>query len=404
MKCLSPLTMLTVSCAAPFLAAGQSPTNDLEQTLTALCARHEIVGLSAAALRDGVVIWSAQRGLADRARQVPVRAETKFRVASISKTITAAALMQFWEQGRFRLDDDISPHLGYRVAHPRFPETPITFRHLLTHTAGFRDGAAYDAFLMHTYHHATNAPSLRELLCPGGEFYRDGAVFGTNAPGARYAYSNLGFGLLGTLVERFADERFDRYCARRLFEPLGMSARFNPADLGAATPLAVLYQFQGGGWTARCDDYQGAAPPDRLGENYPIGRNALPCAPQGGLRASSEDLARFLRAFRDPAHAEERGILRAGTVEVMLGRAAADGGPAATLGFQRSERLLPGEVWIGHSGSAYGLKSMMYWEAGGPLGVILLTSGSQPDTRQDDATTMEREVFTAIVRHLRAGP
>jgi CubicO group peptidase (beta-lactamase class C family) len=408
MLCHPP--MITRLALALFLAgafplctfAGEAPATDLDRALDELSTRYDIVGLSVVGVRDGKVAYAAQRGLADRDRGVPVSAATKFRIASISKTITATALMQFWEQGRFRLDDDVSLHLGYKLAHPQFPDTPITFRQLLTHTAGFKDGPAYDAFLMHTYHHSTNAPGLRELLCPGGEFYRDGAVFGTNAPGAKYAYSNLGFGLLGTLVERFADERFDRYCTRVVLAKLDMTASFNPADLGTNAPLAVLYEPDGTGWQSKCDDYRGAAPPDRLGKAYPVGRNALPCAPQGGLRASALELAKFMHAFNDPAHGAARGILKPATVEVMLGRTSAEGAAPGALGFHRTERLLPGEVWLGHTGSAYGLKSLMYWEADGALGVIVLTNGSRPGAEAGGTSAVDREISAAVVRHLRA--
>ena len=103
----------------------------------------------------------------------------------------------------------MSDTLGFKLRNPHHPDVPITFRQLLTHTASFADGAPYDDFLMFTYDHPNEAPAMSELLCEGGGFYRDGAVFSEHAPGTHYAYSNLGFGLLGTLVERLSGERFD---------------------------------------------------------------------------------------------------------------------------------------------------------------------------------------------------
>ena len=296
---------------------------------------------------------------------------------------------------RLSLDDDVSGILGFELRNPRHPNVPITFRQLLTHTASFADGAPYDDFLMFTYDHPNEAPPMSELLCAGGTFYRDGAVFSEHAPGTHYAYSNLGFGLLGTLVERLSGERFDRYCARTIFEPLGLSCRFNPADFGREHPLAVLYRFSGDEWEPRCDDYGEAAPPERLGPGYRLGGNALPCAPQGGLRASARDLARFSRVFTDPGFAGEHGILKASTVALMQAE--------RPLTLHRAGRLVPGETWIGHTGSAYGLQSLMFWEETGPLTIILITSGSKSGPQDGVYSAMEQDLVRAMVTAVRAG-
>lgn len=391
---LAFLTLASMILMTTTAARAAEALEALDDEVAVLSEKYDIVGLSAAGLREGKVVWETYLGRADLAREVPVTAETRFRVASISKVVTATALMQFQEKGRFSLDDDVSGLLGFKLRNPHHPDVPITFRHLLTHTASFADGAAYDDFLMYTYDHPNEAPGMSGLLLPGGSFFAGGAVFSENVPGAQYSYSNLAFGLIGTLVERLAGERFDRYCARTLFEPLDLSCRFNPTDLGTRHPLAVLYRSSGDEWEPRCDDYQGAAPPERLGEGYRLGWNALPCAPQGGLRASARDLARFSRVFTEPQFGEEHGILRASTVAQMQGE--------KRLTLHRAEKLMPGETWIGHTGSAYGLLSLMFWEESGPLGVIVLTNGSKPGTEEGAYTPMERELFAAIVRALRA--
>jgi CubicO group peptidase (beta-lactamase class C family) len=276
---------------------------------------------------------------------------------------------------------------------------------LLTHTASFADGQVYDDFLMLTYREPLNAPSLKQLLSEGGEFYADGAVYSTNKPGAKYSYSNLAFGLLGTIVEKLSGERFDKYCEQHIFKPLGMTCSFNPADLEGGDQLATLYRPGTNGWEAQFDDHDGERPKDRLGEGYRIAHNALPCAPQGGLRASATDLAKFMRAFTDPAYGESKGILKQESIRLMLGKTPAgksdEGERPTPLAFHRANRLKEGETWIGHTGSAYGLQSMMFWEKNGPLGFILITSGSRAD---EDAvfSEMEKEIFEAVIGHLRS--
>ncbi|MCX8090724.1 MAG: beta-lactamase family protein [Verrucomicrobiae bacterium] len=400
------LQVLWVAGALTTPAGAAAPeSSPLEQAGAALIAAREkfdIVGLSVGALHHGRLLWQTNLGYADLERHIPLSPQTKFRIASISKLVTATALMQLWERGRLKLDDPVGDVLGYPVVNPHHPDRPITFRHLLTHRAGFRDGPAYDDFLMFTYHHPQAAPGFQELLCPGGSFYRDGAVYSTNAPGSRYAYSNLGFGLLGTLVEKISGERFDEYCARRIFRPLRMSASFNPATLPRRTRLAVLYRPATNGWEAQFDNYGGATPTNRLGPGYKIGHNALPCAPQGGLRANVQDLARFVRVFIQPEHAKATGVLQPATVAVMLGRAAADGGEAMPLAFHRTSRLVSGETWIGHTGSAYGMNGLLFFQDNGPMGVIVLTNGSRPGEEQDGFSPMERELVSILRRFLRS--
>jgi len=400
MKAVATLLVAVTPALSGLAAAGEpSPFEAAGRALLAAREKFDIVGLSVGALHSGRLVWQTNLGYADLDRRVPVTAKTRYRIASISKLVTATAVMQLWERGRFKLDDPVGAVLGYPVANPHHPDRPVTFRHLLTHRASFRDGPAYDDFLMYTYFHPLDAPSFKELLCPGGEYYRDGAVFSTNAPGSRYAYSNLGFGLLGTLVEKISGERFDEYCARHIFRPLGMRASFNPATLPDPTHLAVLYQATTNGWQAQFGDYRGVAPTNRLGPAYKLGHNALPCAPQGGLRANVDDLARFIRIFIQPEHGETTGVLKPATVAVMLGRAPADGGEAGPLAFHRTTRLVPGETWIGHTGSAYGLHSLLFFQENGPMGIVVLTNGSRPGNEQEGFSPMERELVL-ILRNL----
>jgi len=375
---------------------------DLDMALAEARQKFGIVGLSVAAVHAGRLARQIQLGFADLDRQIPVTEQTKFRIASISKTVTATALMQLWEQGRFKLDDPIGDYLGYPAVNPHHPRVTITFRHLLMHTAGFADGTAYDDFLMLTYNDPLHAPSFKELLCPDGKYYRNGAVYSTNAPGVQYAYSNLGFGLLGTLLEEISSDRFDEYCARHIFKPLGLTASFNPATLPDPTQLAVLYRPGTNGWVPQFDDHKGAAPTNRIGAGYRVGHNALPCAPQGGLRASVGDLAGFMRVFCDPAYGEASGILKRTTIETMLGRTGKGNEPMRPLAFHRSTDFMPGETWIGHTGSAYGLFSLMFFQENGPQGVIILTNGSRSGPERNGLTPMEREIVAAVRNYLAA--
>jgi CubicO group peptidase (beta-lactamase class C family) len=126
------------------------------------------MGMSVVGICKGKVSFSYYRGLADFARNVPI--DTKYRVASVSKSVTAIALMQLYEQGYFSLDDDVSTHVGFTLRNPNFPTTPITYRMLLSHTSSLNDGNTYDSFLNATYTQ-NPLPALSELLTPSGTSY-----------------------------------------------------------------------------------------------------------------------------------------------------------------------------------------------------------------------------------------
>ncbi|MBA4149974.1 MAG: serine hydrolase [Verrucomicrobia bacterium] len=382
---------------------------ELGQKIQSIQERHSIVGLSVVAVKNGTVVWHTNFGLADIEREMPVTDQTMFRIASISKTIATAALMQLWEQGKFKLDDDISSHLGYRVANPRFPETPITFRQLLTHTSSLTDNANYDRFLMTTYNAGGRAPDIREILNVEGTHYSYGANFTTNAPGTNYRYCNLAFGVVGTLVEKLSGERFYSYCSKNILEPLGITASFNVAHLPDINDLAVLYSPDGNDFKAQADNFRGVKPSDRIGASYQPGQNGLVSGPQGGLRVSALDLSKFMTQFMDRKSSSAKPILKKSTIDLMLREHWTNGknggGYAGRgLGFQRTQSLVENELWIGHTGSAYGLRSSMFFLPKESIGIILITNGSKAGSTVNGFYPMHRETTEAVLEFLKAPP
>ena len=114
---------------------------DLDRAVRSL----RVPGLSAAVVAHGEVVCAPVAGMAATDRGVPVIPDTVFTWASVSKTVTATALMQLFDRGLFELDDDISDYLAVPVRIPGCPGLPVTFRQLLTHTSGIKDSKVYDA-------------------------------------------------------------------------------------------------------------------------------------------------------------------------------------------------------------------------------------------------------------------
>jgi D-alanyl-D-alanine carboxypeptidase len=277
----------------------------------------ELSGLAVVVVLDGEVRHEAYIGrrfidAEDPSRDLPVDGDTKFRIASISKSFVAAAAMILVERGLLDLDRDISDYLDFVIRNPHFPDTPITASMLLSHTSTILD-ADYYTFPL--------PMRLSDALAEGGSAWNPAVRFAGPSPGKPvrpgewYTYCNLNFGILATAMERITGTRFDLSMRELLLQPLGLDASFNVLQLSdeGFRKLAPLYRKAAdeahwnpsGPWRAQVDDYRGHRPAcaARLGEGlgpealdrYEIGTNGTIFSPQGGLRISARDLSRFLR-------------------------------------------------------------------------------------------------------------
>jgi CubicO group peptidase (beta-lactamase class C family) len=330
-----------------------------------------VPGLAAAVVKGDRIVCTATAGMADFEQDKPVTSDTLFLIASVSKLVTATALMQLYERGKFRLDDDINGYLPFRIAIPTAPNSPITFRQLLTHTASIDDNAAYincpgtcdyGSRLEPFVTRGADSPiSLADFtmgyFVKGGAYYQFDVNFQNGPPGTIYDYSNMGFVLIGYLVETIAGMPFDRYCDEYIFKPLAMektSWRLAAIDRSL---LAMPYDKSSAGWVA-------------------YGHYGEPDYPDGMLRTSVNELARFLLAFRQGASHEGAFILTPATAQEML-TSQTPLQPSQGLGWMR--RTLDGRTLWGHDGSDNGATAEMWFEPETQEGVILLSNGVSKD-------------------------
>jgi len=265
----------------------------LDTKLKNIKQKYNLVGMTVAVVRDTSVIFAIGYGKRDVSRNLPMEADTQYRIASISKMVSATALMKLYDEGKFQLDDDISDYLGYSFRNPNFPDQKITFRKLMAHTSSIRDGSKYHTFLSKGYS-SDNPPSIEELFLKSGDYYA-ADIWASKSPNSNYfQYANANYGVVASLVEILSGKRFDQYCREELFAPLNMKSDFNVAELDSINNLAVLYRRSGNSWSAQADNYQGSQPEARELNDYELGSNGFIFGPQGGLRASALELANFM--------------------------------------------------------------------------------------------------------------
>ena len=228
---------------------------ELLQFIESTMENHLIPGISISIVKDQNIVWEKYFGYSNINQNILVDENTLFMLASISKTITATALMQLWEQDLFELDDSINAYLPFSVFHPDYFGVPISFKMLLSHTSGIKDNWSVmpyydgDSELELGYY-------LEQYLTTGGEFYGSNSNFTNAMPGTYYDYSNIGAALIGLLVEEISNQPFNEYCNENIFEPLEMDNAFwFLSEIDDVDQIALPYQSMGGG--AYVDDCSG---------------------------------------------------------------------------------------------------------------------------------------------------
>ena len=193
----------------------------LELCVDEILSRWPAVGLAVGVIRDGSMQSFSGRGLADVVpSKRPILQDTVFRIGSITKTFTAVAVMQLWEQGLVDLDAPANDYLRtYRLVPAKPGWRPATVRHLLTHTAGVPEWLHPSRMLHSRWFGETFAldervPSLAEYYCGGLRLPVE--------PGTVWAYTDHGFSTLGQIVEDVTGQPLDRYLSEHVFQPLGM--------------------------------------------------------------------------------------------------------------------------------------------------------------------------------------
>ncbi|GAA0323883.1 hypothetical protein GCM10008967_13010 [Bacillus carboniphilus] len=371
----------------------------LDQKIRDIQNRLQIIGLSAGIIYKEQLVWEGYYGLANINQKKYVHAQTVYRIASISKSILATALMQQYEKGKFNLNDDISDHLGFKVRNPYFPNTPITFTQLMTHTSSLQD--EYVEFAIASYD--SHPPSLKEILLPGGKFYKK-QIWGKYEPGdsGHFTYSNLASIVVGTLVEILSGERFDLYCKKHIFEPLEMrETSFNIEDI-TLSELAVLYEYdpENEEFAIALDSADRDRPKKIDLSHYMPGKNGGIYNPQGGVKSTVRDLSKFLMLHMNAGVYLDKQILKPETVELMH-QPFWQGTPKDSvyrkkgIHFQITEDLVEGKTVIGHSGNAYGLISGLYFNKVDELGIVFLTNGSKIEIGKL-FYTIEEELASAL--------
>jgi len=256
-----------------------------------------IPGIATLIIKDNEIVWNKNYGYRNLQYQLPVEDSTLFLMASISKTITATAAMQLWENGLIDLQSNINNYLpsGFTVVNPHYPGDIITVKMLMTHTSTLLDNWNILLPLISCGDSLISLDTfLIKYLTPGGTYYST-ANFGNYQPGQQWNYTSVGTGLLALIIENLSGKSFHEYCKDSIFIPLSM--------------ISTSWFLEGLDTNKIAIPYVGSTPGCHQG---------WPLFPSAFLRTNKIDLLKFLQAFVNNGIYNNVRILDSTTISYML--------------------------------------------------------------------------------------
>ena len=349
---LLALLLFAAPCAAQDMAMDDAVDRAFQKSKA-------VGGALVVALGDEIV-YERYYGVQEQKTGVPVSADSYFRCASVTKLVTGIGLLRLMEEGVLEPDTDISEYLGYTVYNPRFPETPVTLRQLMSHTAGLSEEASWNR---------TDA-QLREMI---EVTQKASANFKKVRPGTKYEYSNFGAGVTGSIIESVTGQDLSSFMRDTVFAPLGIDAAYTATQLQDPEDIVAFYKQDGSLSVSPSfllkKEYLAEPSPDT---HFRLAAGSLLIRPRDlarigvalcgngtvdGVRVLSEE---SIAMTRRPNNMEETGVTEKSPYSFFV---------------IRQDGLLEGRTVYGHQGTSGGLIANLYMEPVSGLTMVVMSNG-----------------------------
>ena len=331
-----------------------------EAAIQQLMQTTPVVGLSVAVVKDNKIIYNHSFGYKDLEQKLPLQNDHIFRIASISKSFTTTAIMQLVAKKQISLDQDVSELVGFKVRNPKFPSTVITLKMLLSHRSSINDSEGY--FSLDAIDPAKN---------PNWE-----KSYNAYEPNKGYMYCNLNYNLAGSILEKITGVRFDQYIQQQILDPLGLYGGYNVNALDSNL-IAKIYEYKRDS-TKFIYSPSAYAPRTEEINNYTMGRSTPIFSPTGGMKISAHDLAEYMIMHSQLGKHKGKRIIPKKLSKQMQAIISEEENYGMAL--ETSTQLIPGKTMIGHTGVAYGLYSIMFFEPKEKIGFVVISNGCDPKT------------------------
>ena len=359
MKRILQTTLLTGFMLVTLIQAF-AQSEKAEAAIQSIMQSSPVVGLSVAVVKNNKVIYNHSFGFKDVEKQLPLTNQSIFRIASISKSFTTTAIMQLVAEKKIRLDQDISELVGFKVRNPAYPSTVITLKMALSHRSSINDSEGY--FSLDAIDPAKN-PNFAKC-------------YNAYEPDKGYMYCNLNYNLAGSILEKVTGVRFDKYIQQQILQPLGLYGGYNVNELDSQL-IAKIYEFnkETQGFTLSTNAY---APRTEEINNYTMGRTTPIFSPTGGMKISANDLAKYMIMHSQLGKYKDGRIISKKLSQQMQAIISEEEGYGMAL--ETTTQLIAGKTMIGHTGVAYGLYSIMFFEPKEKIGFVVISNGCDTKT------------------------
>lgn len=348
---LTGVLLLLESCSGGGKFAG------LESELDDVARRYNCVGMSVAAVKGDKIVWLGNFGVKNIKSGEPVDRNTLYRIASISKSFAGTAMMQLVDQGLITLDTDVSTVAGFPIRNPKFPDTPITLEMLMCHLSSIDDFGGY-----------TSMDYLNPEVNPDWQ-----SCYLDCEPGTEYHYSEFNFGIVAALLEKLTGERFDEYVKEHILDPLHIAGGYIPDSLDAEC-FASLYNVTDSAVVERPEAY---ASRSEVLDNYRLGVSAPGICPSSAVIITAEGLATYMLMHMNHGWSPTYECRILSEESALSMQASHTGDEGYGLGLGRTAEFISGVETVGHTGGAYGLRSVMCFNRNADFGVVMICSGSR---------------------------
>ena len=353
-KALIPVLILLILIKVNVFAQ----TEKAEASIQAIMKQTNVVGISVAVVKNNKIIYTHSFGYKDLETKQPLTDDCIFRIASISKSFSATSIMQLVEAGKVSLDDDVSNLIGFTVRNPKFPETVITLRTILQHRSSINDSQGY--FSLDSINPATN-PNWAKC-------------YNSYEPGKGYMYCNLNYNMTGAIIEKLSGERFDLYVKHHILDPLHLYGGYCVDSLDK-NRFATIYEYNTDS-SKFISSPNAYAPRREEIAHYQMGKSTPIFSPTGGMKISATDLAKYMIMHSKFGRYKYAKIMSKKSAKEMQTKVSEEDGYGMAI--ETQENLIKGKTMKGHTGSAYGLYSGMFFNSKEKFGFVVITNGCGP--------------------------
>ena len=343
-----------------------------EAGIKAIMQDMPVMGLSVAVVKDNKIIYTQSFGTKSRENNAPLTNDCIFRIASISKSFSATSIMQLAERKQLSIDQDVSELIGFKVRNPKFPETVITLRLMMSHLSSINDSQGYFSL------DAIN-PEKNPNWAKSYSHYE---------PGKGYAYCNLNFNMIGAIIEKISGERFDQYVIKHVLDPLGLYGGYDVDRLDKSR-FASIYEYRADSTKFVLSEGAYASRAKEL-SNYAMGYSTPVFSPTGGMKISATDLAKYMLMHSNHGKYRGKRIISKKSAEQMQTAMSEEEGYGFAI--ETTSKMIPGKTMKGHTGVAYGLFSAMFFHPEEKFGIVVISNGCAPGYSEGYNTVIRKTV------------